>query len=65
MKSGRMYCLDDVLWIKNCKKSHYLLVVNGEEVNNLPPMSHLSGVSEPRFCFILSRHSGHDEPLVL
>lgn len=28
-------------------------------------MSHLSGVSEPRFRFILSRHSGHDEPLVL
>ena len=28
-------------------------------------MSHLSGESAPRFRFAMSRHSGHNEPLVL
>jgi hypothetical protein len=35
------------------------------KVNNLRPMSHLSGGREPLFRFAMSHHSGHNEPLVL
>lgn len=53
MKSGRMYCLDDVLWIKNCKKSHYLLVVNGEEEYEIS-FGRQRKLKVPSECYIVS-----------